>query len=991
MYQIRAMIAHKSHRGEILYLTFGVYNGLMKQAVSKIMKIRLFETVLLAACLLLTIHIELPTVTAQSSNQIERVSVSSAGVQANGNSGSNDNTLYYFHSISGDGRFIAFESSASNLVTGDTNVVPDIFVRDRQDGITLRVSVASNGAQANSHSYDPSISADGRFIAFGSVASNLVTGDTNGVPDIFVRDRQDGITTRVSVASNGAQANIDSYNPSISADGRYIAFQSGASNLVTGDTNEADDVFVHDRQTGQTRRVSVASNGTQANGSSGVPSISADGNYVAFWSDATNLVSGDTNYAWRVFVHNRQTGQTMRVSVASNGTQANGSSVYPSISADGRYVAFESDASNLVPSDTNGKYDIFVRDRQVGQTTRISVASDGAQANDSSTSASISADGRYVAFWSGASNLVPGDTNGTYDIFVHDRQMGQTTRISVAADGTQADNFSVVPTISADGRYVAFLSSASNLVPGDTNGQRDIFVATLSSVSCPAASAACPIPPELNVGTFRQFEQPWANDPYAWHLENNVKVSQSTIRRKGCFITSVVNIMHYWGVTTDVNGQAVNPRNMNDYLSQLTKPPGYVSGNLNWSAGVISRYSGGKIEIVSFTPAAGQTKEQAIDAQLALNRPVMVGVPSGGVPNGHWVVIIGPKVNGHYPIRDPGYLQRTNLGAYGDEIGNMRLVLPTNGPTRQQTIIAHSPVELLMTDSLGRRTGFDPVTHSIVNEIPGAGYWVEDPIVDQVTLTPIGEADKILHLPLPEIGSYKLTVTGTGNGHYALDFLTMDADGNLSSQTQEGIATTGSTMEYPYNYNGDTITLNQTLVANAGPDQILTDNDNNGSEQVTLNGSGSTGGTIASYLWLENGVTVATGAAPTLNLAVGTHEITLIVIDDNDVQSSDTTIIKIRPKIEHPPNTSPPRNYFATDTPTLTWNRIGWAAAYEIQVNNIPNFSGSLVFARVVLAEHLSLMIDHLPNGTYYWRVRAVGANGPGAWSPPERFVVDAP
>jgi Tol biopolymer transport system component len=265
--------------------------------------------------------------------------------------------------------------------------------------------------------------------------------------------------------------------PSISADGRYVAFHSDASNLVPGDTNGTWDIFVHDRLTGQTTRVSVASDGTQGNNGSGDPSISADGRYVAFTSEASNLVPGDTNGTWDIFVHDRVTGQTTRVSVASDGSEGYGSSFSSSISADGRYVAFSSWASNLVPGDTNGWADVFVHDRVTGQTTRVSVASDGTEGNHVSLLPSISADGRYVAFSSWASNLVPGDTNEVQDIFVHDRLTGQTSRVSVASGGTEGNGASEFPSISADGRYVAFYSAASNLVPGDTNGTWDIFVA----------------------------------------------------------------------------------------------------------------------------------------------------------------------------------------------------------------------------------------------------------------------------------------------------------------------------------------------------------------------------------------------------------------------------------------------------------------------------------------------------------------------------------
>jgi Tol biopolymer transport system component len=395
-----------------------------------------------------------------------RVSVASDGTQANGGS--------FTPSISADGRYVAFASIAVNLVSGDTNGVQDIFVHDRQTGQTTRVSVASGGAQANGPSFDPSISADGRYVAFASLATNLVSGDTNNEQDIFVHDRQTGQTTRVSVATGGGQANGNSSNPSISADGRYIAFDSNASNLVSGDTNNTGDIFVHDRQTGATTRVSIGPGGTQANRGSFAPSISADGRYVAFQSSATNLVSGVTNGTTHIFVHDRQTGATTRVSVASDGTEGNSLSIRPSISADGRYVAFQSIATNL--GCTNGTQHIFVHDRQTGQTTCVSVASDGTEGNSGSNDPSISANGRYVAFQSQANNLVSGDTGFITDIFIHDRQTGVTTRVSIAFDGTEANNVSSAPSISADGRYIAFESNASNLVDGDTNSIQDIFV-----------------------------------------------------------------------------------------------------------------------------------------------------------------------------------------------------------------------------------------------------------------------------------------------------------------------------------------------------------------------------------------------------------------------------------------------------------------------------------------------------------------------------------
>ena len=403
----------------------------------------------------------------QSGRITTRVSVASDGTQGDSHSD--------WPSISANGRYVAFQAGATNLVDGDTNDARDIFVHDRQTGETARVSVDSDGMQADGYSWDPSISGDGRYVAFESWATNLVDGDTNDNWDIFVHDRQTGQTERVSVDSEGAQGNSGSFDPSISADGRYVAFTSGAT-LVLTDTNFALDIFVHDRQMGETTRVSVDSDGTQGNGNSEYASISADGRYVAFQSSAHNLVTSDTNGVPDVFVHDRQTGETTRVSMDSEGTQGDAGSGSPSISADGRYVAFRSGAYNLVPGDTNGVSDVFVRDRQTGETTRVSVDSEGTEGDLESWDPSVSADGRYVAFSSNAENLVPDDTNGVGDVFVHDVEKGETTRVSVASDGTEGDQVPALPSISADGRYVAFASMASNLVPGDTNGSADVFV-----------------------------------------------------------------------------------------------------------------------------------------------------------------------------------------------------------------------------------------------------------------------------------------------------------------------------------------------------------------------------------------------------------------------------------------------------------------------------------------------------------------------------------
>jgi Tol biopolymer transport system component len=406
----------------------------------------------------------------------ERVSIATDGTQGNGDSGWAQWEDYTQQEISADGRYVAFMSEATNLVAGDTNGFPDIFVHDRETGETIRVSVASNGAQGNAKSVIPSISAYGRYVAFESDATNLVANDTNGETDVFVHDRNTGVTTLVSVSSDEAQGNGMSYYTSISADGRYVSFSSWSSNLVSGDTNGYDDIFVRDCTLGVTERVSLASNGTQANLWSDYNHISADGRMVAFRSAAYNLVDNDTNNIMDIFVHDRLTHQTVRVSVASDGTEGNGDVDQPSISANNRFVVFASVGDNLVDADTNNTWDVFVRNLATGETERVSISGNGSEGNGWSSYGSISADGRYVAFVANASNLVPGDLNSRWDVFVHDRYTGRTTRESVAYDGSESNSGCDVASISMDERFVSFVTFSSNLVLGDTNDFMDVFV-----------------------------------------------------------------------------------------------------------------------------------------------------------------------------------------------------------------------------------------------------------------------------------------------------------------------------------------------------------------------------------------------------------------------------------------------------------------------------------------------------------------------------------
>jgi hypothetical protein len=408
-------------------------------------------------------------------------SVNASGTQGNGSSA--------YASLSGDGRYVVFYSSASNLVPDDTNGVADIFVHDNVSGATTRVSVDSSGTQANGASYYwSSISGDGRYIVFSSAATNLVSGDTNSDSDVFVHDMASGVTTRASVDSSGTEANNQSYYPSISSDGRYVAFLSAATNLVPGDSNSTWDVFVRDRTGGTTARASVDSSGTQGNGASYYPRISANGRYVTFFSAATNLFASDVNGdVYDILLRDLVANTTELVSVTASGTQGNQNCTYPVISSDGRYVAFSSSATNMVSGDTNGQEDIFLRDRTGGSTSRVSVSSTGVQANNVSSNAAISADGHHVALSSWATNLVADDTNTAVDAFMHHTIDGSTTRVSVDSSGTQANGASDYPSVSADGQHVAFHSGASNLLANDTNGTAaDVFVRSDIATTPPA-------------------------------------------------------------------------------------------------------------------------------------------------------------------------------------------------------------------------------------------------------------------------------------------------------------------------------------------------------------------------------------------------------------------------------------------------------------------------------------------------------------------------
>jgi Tol biopolymer transport system component len=369
--------------------------------------------------------------------------------------------------ISADGRYVAFPSLASNLVHGDRNGVSDVFVSDLRTGVVRSASRGGNGP-----SFDPpALSADGRFVAFVSSASNLVPGDTNGVDDVFVTDMRTGHVERVSGGNGPAHG-----SPAISADGRYVAFRSEASTLVEGDTNGVADVFLTDRFSGRVTRISTSASGAQGDKlvHHGL-AMSADGRLVVFPSAATNLVPGDTNGSVDMFVKDVVSGAVERVNVSASGAQTSSYTLMPAITPDGSRVLFVAWGDTLVPGDTEDTPDIFMKDLRTEAITRVNTRPDGTVADAQPYQPSVSADGRYVVFSSLASNLVRHDSNNVDDVFLKDVVSGAVVRLSERF-GRQGNNFSVAPTISADGRTVVFATLATNLSPTAATPSSELLV-----------------------------------------------------------------------------------------------------------------------------------------------------------------------------------------------------------------------------------------------------------------------------------------------------------------------------------------------------------------------------------------------------------------------------------------------------------------------------------------------------------------------------------
>lgn len=378
--------------------------------------------------------------------------------------------------ISGDGNVVAFDSWASNLVANDTNALQDVFVRDLRTGAVERASRGIGGALANGASSNPALSFDGRFVAFESFASNLVAGDGNGASDVFVLDRASGAIVRASATWSGLDGDLGSQNASISADGGKVVFESLATNLLEGQTLSTRQVYAYDRLAGSLTLVSRSNAFVPGDGDSRDAQVAAGGRFVVFASHAANLVPQDTNANSDCFVRDLVANTTTRVSVRTDGTETQGFFQTPTISGDGRLTAFASLAADLVGGDSNRAFDVFLHDAVTGATSRESVTTHGAQGHGSSYRPALSADGTLLAFQSFAPDLVHADTNFTSDVFVRDLASGVTRRASVATSGAQGDGQSFQVRASADGARIAFWSEATSLAPGDANGFGDLFV-----------------------------------------------------------------------------------------------------------------------------------------------------------------------------------------------------------------------------------------------------------------------------------------------------------------------------------------------------------------------------------------------------------------------------------------------------------------------------------------------------------------------------------
>jgi Tol biopolymer transport system component len=407
---------------------------------------------------------------------ITLVSTADDGTKGNGHS--------FLPSLSGDGATVAFHSLATNLDPGDTDAHADVYVKDLATGDIVLASTADDGTKGNGDSFDPSLSADGTTVAFGSTAANLDPADTDAYVDVYVKDLVTGDIALASITRDGTKGNNDSIRPSLSADGTRVAFESFAMNLDPADGDFDQDVYVKDLVTGEVILASSTGDGTKGNDGSSRPSLSADGTGVAFDSRATNLDPVDTDGCRDVYVKDLATGEITLASLTDDGTKGTcfgtvGGSSVPSLNADATKVAFESTATDLDPGDESFRSDIYVKNLTTHDITLATPTMPDVIGDQ--FGASISADGTRVGF--GSCSLCEFAEAPFPEVFLKDLQAGDVARVSSADDGTRGNDSSVGASLSADGSRVAFQSAATNLDPADTDDVTDVYVKDLATAA----------------------------------------------------------------------------------------------------------------------------------------------------------------------------------------------------------------------------------------------------------------------------------------------------------------------------------------------------------------------------------------------------------------------------------------------------------------------------------------------------------------------------
>jgi VCBS repeat-containing protein len=497
--------------------------------------------------------------TASPSSVNELISVATDGTQSNGQSGGGTGDAAD-NRVSADGRYVVFTSSGSTLVAGDTNGAQDIFRRDVWTGTTVRISVSTGGGEGTQNSFTPTISADGRYVAF-MTNSSLVAGDNNFATDVYVRDVQSGTTTLVSPGTFSGQGSAQFAQ--ISANGKFVVFSSMADNVVSGDTNGVGDVFVRDLDNATTTRV-LAPGNVQPNEHSSLVSISANGQYVFFASAATNLVGSDANGNFDIFRYDRSNGAIVRVSVGNgiNGAEANAGSFHYSVSDDGNIVAFASAATNLVANDTNGQPDIFIRNISAGTTTLASTSPDLA---GGSNTPSISGDGRYVVYYNTGSGFPSA-------IYAYDSQTGKSARLGFTQTFSSAGG--TAPSISADGTVVAFTGVNPAMIPGDTNGQADVILAPVNFNTAPVNAGLQTRGTDKNTQLSFSSSPITISDPDAGQiLTVNLTVGQGSLNASGAGGAGVTGS----GTSLTIVGDQAQ---VNAALATLTYTPSGTAGTV---------------------------------------------------------------------------------------------------------------------------------------------------------------------------------------------------------------------------------------------------------------------------------------------------------------------------------------------------------------------------------------------------------------------------